>query len=227
MTTEKKEIELKVEASVIKEAEIKHILEPGEVGCVVDWEVKDKDGKITSQGSKKCESFVRQFMELLLVAMQPYSWGLGMVAVANYSIRDTANTLRNIGSTKELFGVNAGAGITTYGPMVGTGVAAPTVNDYALQTSIGHGSGAGQLQYSAVTFGAPASDANVSQFTVTRNFANASGGLITVNEIGMYCMACEVGYTRYFMTLRDVIGGGIAVPNGQTLTLNFRIQASV
>jgi hypothetical protein len=48
-----------------------------------------------------------------------------------------------------------------------------------------------------------------------------------VNEIGLYAKGFIYNTTYYFMTLRDVIGGGIAVPNGQTLTLNFRIQASI
>ena len=29
------------------------------------------------------------------------------------------------------------------------------------------------------------------------------------------------------MTIRDVIGGGIAVPNGQTLTINYRFQGVI
>jgi len=224
---DKKEIDLKLAMSVVKEEEIKHLLLPGEVGCIVDWEVKDKDGKITAQGSKKCESFVRQFLDLLLVAMRPYQWGRASAAGFTYQVRDTGNTLRDIGSTLELYSCNGGAGVVTFGPVVGLGVGAPTVNDYVLGTPIAHGVGLNQLQYSAVTFGAPASDATVSQFTITRNFANASGLGVTVNEIGLYCKASASATDYYFMELRDVIGGGILVPNGQTLTLNFRIQAAI
>jgi hypothetical protein len=114
----------------------------------------------------------------------------------------------------------------TYGVVVGTGVGAPTINDYQLGTIISHGSGAGELQYSAVTWGAPASDATTSQMTITRNFANASGGDITVNEIGLYMKSYD-GANRYFCVIRDKIDGGITVPDGQTLTINYRLQATI
>ena len=33
--------------------------------------------------------------------------------------------------------------------------------------------------------------------------------------------------TAYFLIIRDVISGGIDVPNGQTLTVNYREQAAI
>ncbi|GAH71984.1 unnamed protein product, partial [marine sediment metagenome] len=74
-----------------------------------------------------------------------------------------------------------------------------------------------------------ASDASVSQFTITRNFSNAAvGGDITVNEIGLYVKGYDTeDDTYYFMIIRDVIAGGIAVPDGQTLTVNYREQVQV
>ncbi|GAH73195.1 unnamed protein product, partial [marine sediment metagenome] len=45
----------------------------------------------------------------------------------------------------------------------------------------------------------------------------------TVNEIALYFK----GVTYNLMAIRDVIGGGIAVPDGQTLTVNYREQAVV
>jgi hypothetical protein len=129
------------------------------------------------------------------------------------------------------FDVLATTAITNYGIRLGTGLIAPTINDYALQTPIAEGSGAGQMNHGAVTFGTPAADSTTSQFTITRNMANNSGGLITVNEIGLYCRCYywngDSIVTGYFMIIRDVIGGGIAVPNGQTLTVNYRPQATI
>ena len=82
------------------------------------------------------------------------------------------------------------------------------------------------MNYSAVTFGTPAADATTSQITITRNFANVSAGSVVVNEIALYCCAYDTGATlRYFCIIRDVIAGGITVPNGQTLTVNYRPQA--
>jgi hypothetical protein len=204
----------------IREEEIKHLLLPGEVGAILEWTVRDKDGKVTEERVMKSKSFVRQFLELLWVQAFP------IPEVVTYSVRDTANVLQAICESGLTFACDGGAGIITHGIVVGTGVVAPTINDYQLGTIILHDAApptAGRLQYGIVTFGAPASDATTSQFTITRNFANASGGLITVTEIGLYVK----GYKFNFMTIRDVIGGGIAVPNGQTLTVNYRPQAVI
>lgn len=215
-----------VNLGVVPKDKIHTLLEPGEFGLMLDWKVISPNGQITSQGSKKSESFVRQFLDLLQVQFALASYNCPV------STRDTGNTLRDVvaGCTANdgTFPCNGGAGVVTHGIVVGTGSTAPTISDYVMETLIAHGVGAGQLQYGAVTYGAPASDATTSQFTITRNFANGSGGAITVNEAGLYVRALDSGYTvRYFMTVRDVIGGGISVPNGQTLTLNYRPQAVI
>ncbi|MBA7700468.1 hypothetical protein ES703_109182 [subsurface metagenome] len=219
----KAQIGLKPELKIIREEEIPHLLVPGEMGAILELTVKDKNGKVTDHRVMRSKSFVRQFLELLWVqAFQiPYP--------APYSVKDTSNTSRNIWGSSRTFGSTAASGDVTHGIIVGTGSTAPTIDDYAIETLIDHDASpptAGRLQYGAVAFGAPASDATTSQFTITRDFANASGGAITVNEIALYVK----GYgatTYYFMAIRDVIAGGISVPDGQTLTVNYREQAVV
>jgi hypothetical protein len=210
------EVKLDTELKVIKEEEIKHLLEPGEFGAILEWMVTDKDGKITAHGEKKSESFVQQFLQLLFVkfAISP--------AGAPISMRDTSNTLRNVFDSGYTFDVSGGATVVTYGIIIGTGAAGPTISDFAIQVIIPHAT----MGYSAMTFGAPAADATVSQITLTRNFANNSGGPITVREIALYCRAYYSAAIGYFMLIRDVIAGGIIVPNGQTLTVNYRPQAA-
>jgi hypothetical protein len=100
-----------------------------------------------------------------------------------------------------------------------------TLRNVLMMQAIAHGAGAGAMMYDAVTFGTPGSDATTSQLTITRNFTANVGG-ITVFEIGVYCRAYD-GAARYFMIIRDVIGGGIPVPAGQVLTVNYRPQATV
>ena len=218
------QVKLKPELKVIKEQEIPHILLPGEVGAILELIVKDKDGKVTEKRVLKSKSFVRQFLELLWIQ------AFQLPEVVPYNMRDTANALQNICESGLTFASNAAIADITFGPVVGTGAVAPTINDYQLGTIILHDAApptAGRLQYSAVTFGAPASDATTSQFTITRNFANASGGLITPTEIGLYVKGYLYNVIYYFMSIRDVIAGGIAVPNGQTLTVNYRLQAVI
>ena len=216
----KAETKSKPEAKIIRE-EIPHVLVPGEMRAVLELIVKDKDGKVTEKRVMRSESFVRQFTELLFITITS-NWTSNP-----YPIRDTGNVVRWVYTYREAYlRCDAGAGNGALGVVVGTGTVAPTIDDYALGAIIAHGTGAGQLQYSAMTFGAPASDATTSQFTLTRDFANGSGGAITVNEIGLFVQAYDDAY-QYFMTIRDVIAGGISVPNGQTLTVNYRIQAVI
>jgi hypothetical protein len=215
------------------------LLMPGEMGAILEWEVRDKDGRLAvdsrtgmyNHDKRKSESFVRQFLELMAAVFSHVS------DARPISVRDTSNVLKNITTTRDtyagvyhrIFLCPAALGVTTYGIVAGTGAVAPTINDYALGTLIAHGVGAGQLSYSAMTYGTPAADASTSHFTCTRNLANNSGGAITVNEIGLYVQAYETPayITSYHMILRDVIGGGINVPNGQTLTINYRPIATV
>lgn len=227
----KAEIKLKPEVKVIKEVEIPHLLVPGEVGAVLELTVKDKDGKVTERRVLRSKSFIKQFLQLLYVITGNIAWHQPIV------IKDTGGDLRDI-SLDELdtnFDVNAASGDTTLGIIVGTGTTPPTINDYVIETPIAHGTGAGELQYGAVTFGAPSADSSTSQFTITRDIANNSGGTITVSEIVLYVTMKEPygayhecgRYTCYACILRDVISGGIAVPSGQTLTVNYRLQAVV
>lgn len=217
------EIQAKPELKVIKEDEIHHILEAGEVGAILELVVTDKEGKITEKRVLKSESFVRQFLDLLWVHMY------GIMTPTVYQIRDILNTQRNISTHGLSFGTNAGATVVTQGIIIGTGVGAVTINDYVIGTIIPHAT----MNYSAVTFGAPASDTTTSQFTITRNFANVSGGAVVVQEIALYVNARyqpgagAAGTTYNFMAIRDRIVGGLSVPNGQTLTINYRIQAVI
>lgn len=214
-------IDLKHEEKVIKPEEIHHIHKPGELGAELELIVSDpKTGKVTEHRIMKSHSFVRQFLEMLFIKMaeSPFS--------ATIPMRDTTNNLRNayletlVGPY--IFDVNAAATVVTYGIVIGTGAVAPTIDDFQLGNQIAHAT----MNYSAHAFGTPGANATTSQLTITRNFTNVSGGAITVNEIGLYSRGYD-GSIRYFMLIRDVIAGGIAVPNGQTLTVNYRPQAVV
>lgn len=219
------EIKAKPKLDVIKEDEIHHLLEAGEVGAILELIVTDKDGNITEKRVMKSRSFVRQFMELL--------WAQAYQISENtpYNITDTgagAGTVRTISEGTLTFAANANAADITFGPVVGTDNTPATINDHRLGVIILHDAApptANRLQYGLVAFGAPASDATTSQFTITRNFANASGGAITVQEIGLYVKGLDPNTTYYFMTIRDVVA--IAIPNGQTLTVNYRLQAQI
>ena len=213
------QIETKVKVDVVKPEEIPHILEPGEIGAVLELVVSARDGQVTEKRVMKSKSFVRRFLEILWAQ---FLWPAGK---GYLSSRDYAGGYASVGGQHENFYAGGGAGVTNHGVLVGTGTTPPTVDDYVMENQIAHGVGAGQLQYGATTFGAPASDATTAQFTVTRNFANGSGAAVTVNEIGLAVQSYQTSsVSMRHLIIRDVIAGGISVPNGQTLTVNYRIQ---
>lgn len=214
------QVKAKPELETINQGQIPNLLVHGELEAVLELIVKDKSSEVTSHRTMKSMSFVRQFLELLFVEFNK------LPPKAALLMKDIGGSPRYIREGCRNFDCAGGVGDLGRGVMVGTGATAPTIDDYRLEATIGHGSGAGQLQYGGVTFGLPASDPTTSQFTITRDFANASGGDITVNEIGLYVVGWDGG-ARYFMVIRDVIAGGIVVPNGQTLTVNYREQAVV
>jgi len=218
----KTEIGLQKELRILRPGDIPHVLKEGALGAVLEWTVTDPTGKVIEHVVKKSESFVKQFLQLLFIQMG--------VLMTPQNVQDTGNVARgvfiNYGSQGcWLFDVHAAATITDYGIVVGTGVVAPTISDFALGTLIAHGVGAGAMQYDALTFGAPGSDATTSQLTITRNFTANVGG-ITPTEIGLICRGWD-GVVRYFLVIRDTIVGGIAVPAGSVLTINYRLQATV
>jgi len=207
------------------------LMEEGELGVVLEWQITGKDGKLIPErsGKKKAESFVRQFLELLWVAMDMVGtqWG--------YEITNTNGEPRTVAATGTLFTTTAAISDTTHGIVVGTDNTPPAVNDHALGAQIAHGTGAGQVQYGNMAYGLPASTAAVSSFTVVRAFSNVSGGAITINEVGLYvkCITALTVYLgiypsySYFMTIRDVIAGGISLLDGETLTINYRFQGAI
>ena len=227
------EAQVKSKTGLTRVRHDKELMKPGEMGAVLELVVKDKSGKVTERRTMRSESFVRQFLEMLFcqVAGIFYRSGQPYSPTVVYA-KDIGGHKRPVFTSDEIFNAAGGVGNTSMGITVGTGTTLPTMDDYQLEAICGHGSGANQFEYGGVTYGLPTSDATTSHFTITRDFANNSPGLVTVSEIGLYVKAEAVRYggwteDRYFMVIRDVISGGIDVPVGQTLTVNYREQAVV
>ena len=180
------------------------------LGLKYQYSISKGDKIMHNSGIIECHSFVKGWIVYLYRTIG---------GAYSMSLKDTENTTRNAVYSK--IRLNSGAGTTTYGSVVGTGTNAVTLADYALQTKIAHGSGSGQLQYSACTVAAPGYTASTITETITRIFTNAFGGTITINEIGLY------GYSAYFYycIARDL--ATIALTDGAQLTLNYIVQVSI
>jgi len=163
---------------------------------------------------KPANSLMKQFLQAIKTQFSYVSCGTS-------AWTDTGGVARSV-SPGGLLDVRANANDATLGIVAGTGTNAVTISDYALQTQIAHGTGAGQLSYAAVLF--PNTNVTVDgsncYYDFNRTFTNSSVGSITINEIGLYSNT-----TYKFMLDRTLYTKTIA--NGAGAIITYRIQISV
>ena len=117
--------------------------------------------------------------------------------------------------------LEAPATTSTYGILVVTGTNAPANTDYTIQTQTAHGASANQLQYQATSMGAAAIvGANVDT-VVTRILVNASGGTITLKEIGM----AVYNLAYYHLISHDTVNQ--AITNGEIAVVSIDIRTTI
>ena len=175
-----------------------------------------KNGEVYKKSRRRvARSFVTGFTKMLYGCMG-----------ATYAITEgTDGVSRYFDPTNYVIYLDANAGDSGNGLVVGTGTNAVNVGDYALQTLIAHGASAGQLQYSACTVALPDFTSTTAELTITRLFTNASGNTITVEEIGIYIYMLWVSGEKYVCLARDL--ATVVIANGSTLTLNYVMQTTL
>ena len=176
--------------------------------------IRDPQGRVIKRVKRPSRSYVLAFIDLLYIQMTQVS--------AN--IVDTGNTSRAVIANTINFRTEAGNDVNTYGPKVGTGTGAVVIGDYALGTAIAHGTGAGTLDHQATEWMNLGTSGSTRSFQLRRLFVNASGAPITINECGLYSQ----GAGPYnFLTVRDLVSPGVAVPNGGSATLIYTLGVTV
>jgi len=178
----------------------------------LDVVVRNARGKVTFRGHKTVRSYVLAMDDLLYVQM----------ANQTQVIPDIGNTPRSISADAQALRCTAGVGVTTSGTRLGTGTNAVAITDYALQTAIAQGSGAGQLMHSNESYTAPVTVGSSRQFTLARVFTNKSGGNITVHEVGLYGLGGPGNSFCLERTLYD-----FTINNGSSATVTYTIGVTV
>lgn len=79
------------------------------------------------------------------------------------------------------------------------------------------------------TIATPSVGATDSDIEVEQAFTNASGGTITVNEVGMYWLTSSPSATEHFFRLgiRDVLGAPVTVLDTEVLTVTYNLKTDV
>lgn len=217
----------------------------------------DKEGRLLDRREQPSRSFTKGFLELLYVAHaqipngSPYS--MTNIDGAAKNVDGTSSTYTRYSKENLRIGAPAGdaqviclAGqklddsadilantivASKIGIQVGTGDVAVTPTDTALSARIAHGRGAGELEYGGCELIGIAFVNPNGEFTIRRYFTNASGGSITVNEVGIYAVGTYAPtssfYSNSFLIARDVVAPGVAVADTEILRVTYVPQITV
>jgi len=175
--------------------------------------VTDKHGQVLFRESREARSWLVAYNQLVYGGMS----GSGQLVKCTDGINYTQST------TYDLLLVARSIGHDDRGCVLGSGITPVTINDYKLDTQIYHGMGSGQLEhYECTLIYPPSVVGSQCSFQVKRIFHNASGGPVTVREIGVYG-----SISNYYdaCIIRDVLGAGAAIPHGGAITVIYTVRA--
>lgn len=139
------------------------------------------------------------------------------------SIIDVDGNLRTFNAYAGNLKTDAIINDASFGIVCGTGTDTVSINDYNLKSLISPGTGAGQLQYSAVDYPNKFIVDTATAFTdIRRFFTNNSGASVSVNEIGIKCYAS----TSYRVLIeRTLINETLA--DTESLEVTYRLSKTI
>lgn len=207
-------------------------------------EVRDKTGRVIQRHRQRSHSWTRNAYNLMFCQLASKD---GDDATdfegGKLNIKNTGGTVRSASqpisvvspaTNVELheadvvgYGYLAGAGIDTFGTLVGTGTDAESFEDYELQTKIASGSGAGELAYGAHVAHAETYTAGTKTYKVDlhRYFNNNSGSTIGVNELGLAANGHAPGSNNSkFLVARDKLGTVVNIPDTGQLKVTYTVS---
>lgn len=182
-------------------------------------------GHILDERHEPAHSWVRNFYNVRLaqtlgIYNSGSSWGAGYL-----SMRSPDGTYRSPNQYDAHYVLAAAINTSVDGILCGRGSDAVSVDDYALQTPITHGTGTNQLSHRAQAAPSPGYTSGTKTWSavLTRLFDNLSGSTITVTECGLFAST----YTSAWKLLlcRDILSSSIDVANKGVLSVSYTISA--
>jgi len=177
--------------------------------------VRDRHGKIVSRERRKSKSFVEQWNQAIYIHCSQTAFTMTDISGVGQSKGPQYLDLYMAGS----------AGDDDDGIVVGTGNTAVAIDDYALDSLITEGAGAGQLNYLDCTVDLPVVAAPNCGYLVSRSAVNNSGALITARESGIQA-AMGPPNADYFLVVRDVFAAAQDIPNGGSITVDYTLRVT-
>ena len=188
-----------------------------ERGLSYEVVVRDRHNNVLERIAAPSRSYCRAWNQCLYVLNRHTS----------YSITDTGGTARSISYSSSVLRANAGVGEIGYGIRIGKGITPVTINDYALETPCGEGTGVDQFLHQATSASNPVVAGNDCSFWLRRVMVNNSGSTISgIREIGCYVMM-KYSPAYYGLGYRDVLPAEVSVPDGGSITVTYTLKVAV
>lgn len=193
-------------------------------------EVFDNNGNLTDVYEDRAHSWVRNaynFYATNVVVLATNtggtSFGEGALPLKTTSGSTVQNTGMYLLGSATVAAAVGGAGVTNTGIVIGTGTGTESFESYGLGALIAHGTGSGQMSYSAQDANSSSYNSGTKKwtFTKTRSFQNGSGASIVVGEVGcIYALSSGV----YAIMYRDLLASAVTVVNSGTIVVTYTIE---
>jgi len=184
----------------------------GKVETLLEYEIRDKEGRIIKKGKIKGKSWKKNFARLLRVVFGESETlrnteGSGVTILRDHLVDAT---------------VLAPEGNDSYGILVGTGGTPPTGDDdsdvYNLANKIPHGDADNKLHHYDTTFVEISFDGSYVYLKYTRDFKNNGSVDINIQEVALVEQITPDTTADYFLLFHTTLGSAVTVPAGATIT---------
>lgn len=194
------------------------------------WIYKDK--KLLYEGKQKCNSYLRNWVNLLCAWFQQTTKPVVKEDGSSVNLGwrwygPTYCDSRNRGGGFGLL-LNAGDNDASYGLVVGYGTAPVSPDDYKLEHKYLHGSGAGYLDYDITKISDVVLEDNKLKFSVERAFYNNHDSPQDITEVGLmarwrFFAPGFANEDHKFLIMRDVLDTALTVPAYATAVVRYNI----
>ena len=201
-------------------------------------EVRDQTGRVIQRFRQRSHSWVRNAYNMMFCYLAGKDLDQGSFGAGYLSLKDTGGSVqygsspvclgRAVSTDTTSWGYRGPAGYDSYGILVGSGINPDNFEDYALQSKIANGTGAGHLTHveSEVHAVIWTPSTLTMKNELARYFNNNSGGDVNVNEVGLvlrgYRPGSSVPYN--YMSARDKLASTVTVPNTGQLKVTYTVQ---
>ena len=186
----------------------------------INMKVHEK-GELTLDYDFRSKSWVRNAHNMLLIVFSGFiSSGPATYGAGSTQCKEVGGSMNTLAYSYLPRTYNSTLGNSDCGIVLGSGNAAETFEEYALQTKIVHGTTSGKLSYAAQSSPVVSYDSGTKTWTVTftRIFNNNSGGTVTIRETAMY-YDTKAGWI--FMLCRDLLSSSVEVADTAQLTVTY------